>query len=54
MLDAKSCAMVLGHWSEHGCDDVTCAPYCLGDITGDGIVDGADFNELLGAWGVCP
>ena len=27
---------------------------CLGDIDGDGQVDGADLTLLLGAWGVCP
>jgi hypothetical protein len=24
------------------------------DINGDGVVDGADLAELIGAWGVCP
>ncbi|HMN96602.1 MAG TPA: hypothetical protein PKC43_01790 [Phycisphaerales bacterium] len=30
---------------------VTCPGLCLGDLTGDGIVDGADLGILLGAWG---
>jgi len=29
-------------------------PDCLGDITGDGVVDGSDLLELLGAWGPVP
>ena len=28
--------------------------YCPGDLNVDGIVDGADLSQLLGAWGVCP
>lgn len=27
---------------------------CLGDLDGDGLVDGADLGALLGAWGACP
>ncbi len=26
---------------------------CLGDLSGDGSVDGADLGLLLGAWGGC-
>ena len=26
---------------------------CLGDITGDGVVNGADLGLMLGAWGAC-
>lgn len=32
-------------------DGATCPAQCFGDINGDGIVDGADLGELLGAWG---
>jgi hypothetical protein len=28
-------------------------PPCLGDLTGDGNVDGADLGALLGSWGPC-
>jgi len=27
---------------------------CLGDLNGDGVVDGADLGIFLGSWGVCP
>ncbi|MFO0875455.1 MAG: hypothetical protein U0575_16005 [Phycisphaerales bacterium] len=27
---------------------------CIGNLTGDGVVDGADLGVLLGAWGACP
>jgi hypothetical protein len=27
---------------------------CPGDFNGDGIVDGADFGQILAAWGACP
>lgn len=27
---------------------------CLADLTGDGIVNGADLGTLLGSWGACP
>ena len=27
---------------------------CTGDLTGNGIVDGADLGYLLNAWGPCP
>ncbi len=26
---------------------------CLGDLTGNGIVDGADLGQMLSAWGAC-
>jgi hypothetical protein len=34
--------------------DVECAPSCAADLTGDGVVDGADLLQLLTAWGMCP
>ena len=27
---------------------------CIGDLTGDGLVNGADLGILLGSWGTCP
>ena len=27
---------------------------CTEDLNKDGLVDGADLTQLLGAWGVCP
>ena len=27
---------------------------CTGDVTADGVVDGADLRALLAAWGACP
>ena len=36
------------------CEDAGCAALCVGDINGDGTVNGADLSLLLGAWGVCP
>jgi hypothetical protein len=32
-------------------DDCTYSDPCPADITGDGVVDGADLGALLGAWG---
>ena len=29
-------------------------PNCVGDLNGDGVVNGADLGILLGAWGICP
>jgi hypothetical protein len=29
-------------------------PVVIGDLNGDGIVDGSDLAALLGAWGTCP
>jgi hypothetical protein len=29
-------------------------PNCIGDLNGDGVVNGADLGILLGAWGACP
>ena len=29
-----------------------CNP-CLGDLTGDGLVDGGDLTVVLGFWGIC-
>jgi len=29
-------------------------PSCVGDLNGDGVVDGADLGILLNAWGPCP
>lgn len=33
---------------------MTLLPVVLGDVNGDGVVDGADLGFLLGAWGECP
>ena len=33
---------------------VTNKPACASDIDGNGIVDGADLQVLLGSWGTCP
>jgi hypothetical protein len=27
---------------------------CVGDLTGDGVINSADLAIILGAWGVCP
>lgn len=44
-VDAADLAYMLGVWG-------TADPQC--DITGDGIVDGADLGALLISWGPCP
>jgi len=36
------------------CDGECKAPGCAEDLTGDGVVDGADLGQLLNAWGPCP
>jgi len=35
-------------------DNVAIGPRCLGDLNGDGVVNGADLTILLSAWGECP
>ncbi len=35
------------------CGDVTCPEPCVGDITGDEVVDVLDLLEVLSAWGPC-
>ena len=43
-----------GVWLGAGssCSDASaCSPPCPADINGDGLVDGADLNTLLGSWG---
>jgi hypothetical protein len=34
------------------CDDQS-GCNCTGDLTGDGMVDGADIGQLLSSWGYC-
>jgi len=29
------------------------APTCMGDLNGNGLVDGADLGTMLGSWGPC-
>jgi hypothetical protein len=51
---------IYGAWADLGgnCIASSCSECdqdnCDADINNDGIVDGADLNILLGAWGVCP
>ena len=45
---------VSGPFEDLGKNRITqsCPAFCPGDLDGDGDVDGADLNQLLGAWGV--
>lgn len=42
---------LVGDWVDAGGNTV-CNP-CLGDLTGDGLVDGGDLTVVLGFWGIC-
>jgi len=37
-----------------GIVDMGAYEWCIGDLTGDGLVDGADLGDLLNHWGACP
>ena len=41
---------VAGPWQNLGGNDVC---ICVGDLTGNDVVDGIDLGILLGAWGPC-
>ncbi len=43
-----------GPWTNLGGNDFNAACSCLGDLTNDGIVDGADFTIVLASWGTGP
>ena len=48
--------LATGSIIEAGVDDVrvygaTCTPALIGDLNGDGVVNGIDLGILLGAWG---
>jgi len=52
----SECAAVGGvfHGQEVPSDEVECAPVCLADLNGDGMVSVADLLVLLANWGLCP
>lgn len=52
-LSEANCIAIGGTYQGDGvsCDDLTCAPPCLGDLNGDCVVDGLDLAILLGNWG---
>ncbi len=43
------------HGMFHGghCGETECAPFCDGDVNGDGIVDVTDLLAVIAAWGAC-
>jgi hypothetical protein len=41
----------VGEYVDGGDNDV--CDGCFGDLTGDGVIDGADLSVLLGFWGPC-
>ncbi|MFZ9691305.1 MAG: BACON domain-containing protein, partial [Phycisphaerales bacterium] len=42
---------IVGEYVDGGDNDV--CDGCFGDLTGDGVIDGADLSVLLGYWGPC-
>ncbi|MEY3024785.1 MAG: hypothetical protein RJA16_1611, partial [Planctomycetota bacterium] len=42
---------IVGEYVDGGDNDV--CDGCFGDLTGDGVIDGADLSVLLGFWGPC-
>jgi hypothetical protein len=53
MLKLDECDSVHGQWSAGHCDAMECAPWCEGDIDGDGVVGVSDILILLANWGPC-
>jgi hypothetical protein len=53
LISPADCEMVHGHWNTSGCDQVACAPWCPGDVNGDGIVGVSDILILIADWGPC-
>lgn len=47
---ASSTPVFQGPWSDLGGNDFAAACGCFGDITGDGVVDGADLTNVLYGW----
>jgi hypothetical protein len=52
----EDCLTFFGQWQGDGtiCSENPCPSTCLGDITGDGIVDVSDLLVVIGVWGACP
>ena len=52
----EDCLAFFGQWLGEGttCVDNSCPTTCLGDITGDGVVDVSDLLVVIGVWGTCP
>lgn len=50
---SNSLPTISGSWDDLGENSIEglCAPGCLGDISGNGIVNGFDLSALLGTWG---
>lgn len=53
MLTPDECDSVHGQLNDGACGDVQCAPWCEGDIDGDGMVGVNDILILLANWGPC-
>jgi hypothetical protein len=53
MLTPDECDSVHGQWSEGSCGNTECAPWCEGDVDGDGMVGVNDILVLLANWGPC-
>jgi predicted outer membrane repeat protein len=56
LIDQAMCIYVAGEYQGLGtlCTNDTCPTECLGDLTGDGVVDVTDVLSIIGAWGACP
>jgi len=54
--EEELCNTYGGQWLGFGstCAENPCPTSCLGDITGDGVVDVSDLLVVIGVWGTCP
>ena len=54
--EEELCNTYGGQWLGVGtlCSENPCPNSCLGDITGDGVVDVSDLLVVIGVWGTCP
>ncbi|MBC8310629.1 MAG: hypothetical protein H8E83_08965, partial [Planctomycetes bacterium] len=45
-----------GQWLGEGttCENNPCPTSCLGDVTGDGLVNTSDILVIISVWGACP
>ncbi|MBT6268879.1 MAG: hypothetical protein HOI88_00820 [Phycisphaerae bacterium] len=54
--EQENCLAFFGEWQgeDTTCADNPCPTTCLGDVTGDGVVDVSDLLAIIAVWGACP
>jgi len=54
--EEELCNTYGGQWLGVGtlCSENLCPTSCLGDVTGDGVVDVSDLLAIIAVWGACP